>query len=279
MQESYHVTQLSFFDFIIQPAEVTGKKQCKSCEEWHDIMFFDLSSSLEKGIRKNICKKCRRDKVRERNNKPERRQKIRAYANNQYKSDEVFREKAISRSKANYNKNRQNILSKQHKKRHKNIEEFNTKQREWRNRSIEQYRTREMLYRHARKEIIYYQNALHRQKDSWKRKHKEGNIKYDALRRNIPGSFTLEQFEARCEYYGWCCYLCGRNLTEKTACIEHRIPVSRNGTNWPANLAPACRSCNSRKHAKTEKEYREWIDSFPPETLLKMGIFKRWETK
>jgi 5-methylcytosine-specific restriction endonuclease McrA len=41
--------------------------------------------------------------------------------------------------------------------------------------------------------------------------------------------------------------------------IEHRIPLSRGGSNWPANLAPACKTCNSSKGTKTEKEYRELL--------------------
>jgi 5-methylcytosine-specific restriction endonuclease McrA len=70
------------------------------------------------------------------------------------------------------------------------------------------------------------------------------------------GSWTVEQFYARCEFYGWRCYLCGDPLTLSSLVVEHRIPLSRGGSNWPANLAPSCRSCNSRKGTLTEFEYR-----------------------
>lgn len=72
----------------------------------------------------------------------------------------------------------------------------------------------------------------------------------------IPGRCTLEQLEARFAFYGWCCYLCGHALTARTLTADHRIPINRGGSNWPANLAPCCRRCNSRKQDRTEGEYR-----------------------
>lgn len=76
------------------------------------------------------------------------------------------------------------------------------------------------------------------------------------VERTAAGTYTPEQFLARCEFYGWRCYLCGVNLGRATVTVEHRIPLSRGGANWPANLAPACKSCNSRKFNLTETEYR-----------------------
>jgi 5-methylcytosine-specific restriction endonuclease McrA len=81
-------------------------------------------------------------------------------------------------------------------------------------------------------------------------------VRSRTLKSQASGTFTLQQFYARCEYYGWCCYLCGKELTPQTVTIEHRIPLSRTGTNWPANLAPSCKPCNSKKGTKTELEYR-----------------------
>lgn len=43
------------------------------------------------------------------------------------------------------------------------------------------------------------------------------------------------------------CYLCGQHLSVNTAHLEHIIPISRGGTHTTANVAAACRSCNSRK--------------------------------
>jgi len=37
--------------------------------------------------------------------------------------------------------------------------------------------------------------------------------------------------------------------------VDHKIPLVRGGSNYPKNLCLACRSCNSRKGAKTSQEY------------------------
>lgn len=71
------------------------------------------------------------------------------------------------------------------------------------------------------------------------------------------GSFTAEQFKLKCEYFGWHCYLCDVILTIESAIIEHRIPLSRGGSNWISNIAPACESCNLKKNNKTEAEFRK----------------------
>lgn len=64
---------------------------------------------------------------------------------------------------------------------------------------------------------------------------------------------------------GRACIYCGRPGTT----IDHLIPRSRGGKNFVGNLAPCCRSCNSRKGSmlviefragrlsKEQKEYRD----------------------
>lgn len=52
---------------------------------------------------------------------------------------------------------------------------------------------------------------------------------------------------------GSCAY-CGRSDVRLTA--DHVVPLSRGGRHEPANLVWACRSCNSRKSAKDELQYR-----------------------
>ncbi len=41
------------------------------------------------------------------------------------------------------------------------------------------------------------------------------------------------------------CHYCGREGHE----VDHLIPIARGGTDDPANLVAACRSCNARKGA------------------------------
>jgi RHS repeat-associated protein len=58
----------------------------------------------------------------------------------------------------------------------------------------------------------------------------------------------------RCEY-------CGRELTEKSGQsnsyeADHRVPYSRGGPSKGDNLAPACRTCNRSKGARTPQEWK-----------------------
>lgn len=68
--------------------------------------------------------------------------------------------------------------------------------------------------------------------------------------REQKGHHSPQKWLARVEFFGWRCAYCTQPLTDKTLTKDHSIPLSKNGTDWPANLVPACRSCNSRKHAR-----------------------------
>lgn len=70
-------------------------------------------------------------------------------------------------------------------------------------------------------------------------------------RRGAPGVATLEQVRARVAFYGGVCAYCGDEYEH----IDHVIPLSRGGSNWPANLRPACAFCNLSKHNKKPSEW------------------------
>lgn len=66
-------------------------------------------------------------------------------------------------------------------------------------------------------------------------------------RRGGEGFCTKEQYAARWAMTGGMCWIC---RVAQADTIDHVIPVSRGGTNWPANLRPACMDCNRRKYNK-----------------------------
>ena len=53
------------------------------------------------------------------------------------------------------------------------------------------------------------------------------------------------------------CYLCKQQIPFGDDHLEHKIPLSRGGTNEKANLDIACKTCNFKKQNKTEEEYRK----------------------
>lgn len=57
------------------------------------------------------------------------------------------------------------------------------------------------------------------------------------------GVATAEQIQARIDFYGGRCWICHKPWEQ----LDHVIPWARGGSNWLANIRPACASCNARK--------------------------------
>ena len=76
--------------------------------------------------------------------------------------------------------------------------------------------------------------------------------KHRARRLAAPGSFTPAQWRALvAAYRGRCAYCGDRSDLE----MDHRVALSRGGSNAIENIVPACRSCNARKHRLSEDEF------------------------
>lgn len=75
-------------------------------------------------------------------------------------------------------------------------------------------------------------------KEARRRAHKAG----------AKGQCSAQQLQARIDFYGGKCWFaeCGKEYEA----IDHVIPLSGGGTNWPANLRPICTKHNSIKGAK-----------------------------
>ena len=66
------------------------------------------------------------------------------------------------------------------------------------------------------------------------------------------GSHTLTQWLDKLTLFANCCAYCGE---AKPLERDHKIPLSRGGSDNIENIIPACRSCNASKNAKTAEEY------------------------
>lgn len=151
-------------------------------------------------------------------------------------------DKAKSVKKAWAERNREMLLVAARISKKKHRESQRIYNREWRRKNHEHANARDTAYRksHPSEHIVYRLNRRKKQ-------------------HNIAGECTPSQIEARFRYHGNHCVYCGG----KAQHVDHMIPVSRGGTNWPSNLVPACHSCNSRKARKTFKEYKVWLASRP----------------
>jgi 5-methylcytosine-specific restriction endonuclease McrA len=66
------------------------------------------------------------------------------------------------------------------------------------------------------------------------------------LRRlSAAGLCSIRQATARWDLWGGLCWLCGKEANG----LDHVKPLAKGGSNWPANIRPACGSCNSSKGA------------------------------
>lgn len=84
----------------------------------------------------------------------------------------------------------------------------------------------------------------------WRAKNPERVALHQAKRyrlmRNAPGAFTQQHVQLKLELQEGKCYYCGVPLDDFH--VEHKVTLSKGGTNWPANICCSCPSCNSRKH-------------------------------
>ena len=55
------------------------------------------------------------------------------------------------------------------------------------------------------------------------------------------------------------CYLCLTPIANKKENLEHKVPLSRGGTNAYENLDIACERCNKSKKNKTVNEYNQYL--------------------
>jgi 5-methylcytosine-specific restriction endonuclease McrA len=73
------------------------------------------------------------------------------------------------------------------------------------------------------------------------------NHAYRAAKRSAEGRFTADDLEHIKKQQGGKCAACRRR---RKLTVDHIVPLTRGGSNWPNNLQLLCRSCNSAKNNK-----------------------------
>jgi 5-methylcytosine-specific restriction endonuclease McrA len=144
---------------------------------------------------------------------------IRAYERAYYAAN---REKIAARSKAYGDADRTKRLATLNKWKAANRDHVNELSRSWKARNPEKRRTTDRNFR--------------------------------AKRASAEGKHTATDIKRIRETQRDCCAYCRKRLG---GCgqVDHIIPLSRGGTNWPNNLQLTCASCNVRKYAKRPEEF------------------------
>lgn len=65
-------------------------------------------------------------------------------------------------------------------------------------------------------------------------------------RHQIYGKFTRDEWVQVLKWCDYKCLWCNRSYVNLT--VDHILPISKGGSNFIDNIAPLCKSCNSRKH-------------------------------
>lgn len=135
----------------------------------------------------------------------------------------------------------------------KNPEKVAAHKRAWRLTNPDRVRA------HKRTEYERHGDKIKARVKRWRLENQDLKNAANARRRAVhakaagTGYTTAAHIAARVDLYGGLCVYCGKRWES----IDHRIPLARGGSHWPANLIPVCKSCNSRKHDRTEREFRE----------------------
>lgn len=88
-----------------------------------------------------------------------------------------------------------------------------------------------------------YRRAARRYYLANKRECVERARAYRVRRHEAAGEATPADIAARVAYYGGRCWMCGGEYEA----VDHVKPLAKGGSDWPANLRPACRACNAAK--------------------------------
>jgi 5-methylcytosine-specific restriction endonuclease McrA len=75
---------------------------------------------------------------------------------------------------------------------------------------------------------------------------------------NAEGTYKQEDIDRLYDEQNGRCLYCGIRIffeIKRDVCVDHIIPLSRGGSNWPDNLALACQQCNGSKANKTIAEW------------------------
>lgn len=127
--------------------------------------------------------------------------------------------------------------------------------RRWRARNPELTRERRRQYRR----VAYLRDParINAQTAAYLARHPEvkraKDQAYRARKIAAGGSFTGAEWLELVARWGNACAYDGKAGPLEP---DHRMPLSRGGTNFIENILPACRSCNARKHNMTEEEFR-----------------------
>lgn len=225
----------------MHPHDTTPQKTCTKCGETKPATteYFSRDKGKRDGF-KNSCKACRH--AYNAANKARNAEYGRAYR-------EANKERISERFRAWYAANEKHSRAWREVNKERIAEHGRTWYAANKESAIEYYRT----WRKANKELAKVRAR------AWRAANR---IAVNAIaqrrrarKRNAEGTHTAADIQAQYKAQKGKCYYCATKVGD-TYHVDHVIPLSRGGSNWPENLVIACPDCNC---SKQDKLPHEWI--------------------
>jgi len=140
----------------------------------------------------------------------------------------------------------------------KNAESLRAKKREYYAKNKEKITAQKRDYVEKNKEAI----RVKRSENGWKYNDKARiqSSKRRALKKSADGSYTLSDVHDLMVCQNNKCSVCKKEISfgiKNNFHVDHMIPLSRGGSNWPENLQLLCTSCNCSKNNLLPLEWAE----------------------
>lgn len=234
--------------------DILSQKTCSQCGNTFPATseFFYPDPRIKKDGFKNPCKACHKAKA----NTPEERARKAAYMK-AYSQSEHGRE--VNRISADKPENR--IKKSIRDKKRRTTSEFKEKQRPidrayyHQPENYDRIRAQQKAY-YTKPEALEHRKAYLQSRygtPEWKALKSAHRHIRRAHKNAAPGKYTAQDVQAQFQRQKGKCYWCHKKLT--TYHVDHIIPLSRGGSNWPDNIVMACPTCNCSKHNKLPHEW------------------------
>lgn len=88
-----------------------------------------------------------------------------------------------------------------------------------------------------------------------------------AAKMGAEGFHTEEDIYIQLARQDWRCYYCLKEFENDVYDVDHLMPLTKGGSNWPANIVCACPSCNRSKNDKAPWEWQDfWLNHILKDT-------------
>ena len=201
-------------------------KYCSKCKQNKDLAEFNKNKTTKDGLQ-HYCKECKA----------------------QYKYPEKLKE---------YYDTHKVVILAQTKIRQEitNRDQYLAYQKEYHQQNYETNKTEILEY--FRQHYKKNKSKIRVRQEKWRKANPKKLVVKEARRRGrkakADGQFTHDDIILIYQKQNGKCFYCGEVLNSKFD-IDHKIPLSRGGSNWPENLCCACARCNRSKHTKTVEEF------------------------